>query len=216
MKEDLNFADVEPTIRRDFQSKPAIKQEDVTLAMAAQVQGPCFLCDWSHFLRDCDQLSKAKHFLKAPPSSNRSRGRGRGHGSANATDSSNVTSATAYASRATEFAGKAKRSVDLQDFGGVEIKENIRGHGGREQGDPDLKTAVSRASHTVPRLCRAHLATISELAAIAQSDPDTSSSKDLDLKRYQRRADVHRRDSREGKALAHGARWAHSQQSARQ
>ncbi|KAJ6513963.1 hypothetical protein DFH09DRAFT_259977 [Mycena vulgaris] len=45
-------------------------------------------------------------------------------------------------------------------------------------------------------------ATISELAAVAQSDPDASPSSNLDLKHYLRRADVHRR---EGKALASGA-----------
>ncbi|KAJ6558754.1 hypothetical protein DFH09DRAFT_922265 [Mycena vulgaris] len=45
-------------------------------------------------------------------------------------------------------------------------------------------------------------ATISELATLAQADPDASPSSNLELKHYLRRAEVHRR---EGKALASGA-----------
>ncbi|KAJ7453050.1 hypothetical protein B0H11DRAFT_1741503, partial [Mycena galericulata] len=110
MKEDLNFADVESTIRRDFQSKPTIKQEDTgtALAMAALQAGPCFLCDGAHFIRDCEKLPKAKQSLQSS-SSNRTRGRGRGRGAANVADSNSSPAppATASASRATEFAGKA-------------------------------------------------------------------------------------------------------------
>ncbi|KAJ7088887.1 hypothetical protein B0H15DRAFT_758000, partial [Mycena belliarum] len=42
-------------------------------------------------------------------------------------------------------------------------------------------------------------ATISELAAVAQSDPDASPSSNLELKHYLRRAETHRRA---GQALA--------------
>ncbi|KAJ7612180.1 hypothetical protein FB45DRAFT_760121 [Roridomyces roridus] len=46
-------------------------------------------------------------------------------------------------------------------------------------------------------------ATISELAAAAQSDPDLSSTSKQDIKYYIRRAETHRK---EGKALASGAK----------
>ncbi|KAJ7504776.1 hypothetical protein B0H11DRAFT_1709424, partial [Mycena galericulata] len=44
-------------------------------------------------------------------------------------------------------------------------------------------------------------ATISELAAAAQTDPDIAPSSNLDLKHYIRRAETHRKD---GKALGSG------------
>lgn len=46
-------------------------------------------------------------------------------------------------------------------------------------------------------------ATISELAAAAQTDPDIAPSSDLDLKHYIRRAETHRKDR---KALGSGTR----------
>ncbi|KAJ7648075.1 hypothetical protein FB45DRAFT_733670, partial [Roridomyces roridus] len=116
MKADLNFSDVESTIQREFDSKPSIKQEDAgALAMAAQQAGPCFLCEGAHWVRDCDQLGKAKQSLRSP---NNQRGRGRGRGNANAagtttptnpaaTTPATSTTPTATANRATEFAGKA-------------------------------------------------------------------------------------------------------------
>ncbi|KAJ7656274.1 hypothetical protein DFH06DRAFT_1045609, partial [Mycena polygramma] len=110
MKEDLNFRDVEATIRRDFQSKPKVKPEETatSLAMAALQLGPCYMCEGPHFVWDCEKLAKAKQLLQSSSSSSRTRGRGRGKGAANAADANSVASpATASASRATEFAGKA-------------------------------------------------------------------------------------------------------------
>ncbi|KAK7057517.1 hypothetical protein R3P38DRAFT_2841431 [Favolaschia claudopus] len=105
MKEDLNFADVESTILRDFQTKPKIKQEDTAIAMAAAQAGPCYLCEGPHFVRDCTKIEKAKKLLAHP------RGKGKG-GNANTTDSGAnskpppTPQATASANHATEFAGK--------------------------------------------------------------------------------------------------------------
>ncbi|KAJ7206945.1 hypothetical protein C8J57DRAFT_1099469, partial [Mycena rebaudengoi] len=107
MKEDLNFKDVEATIRRGFQSKPTIKQEEMSLAMAAQTPGPCYLCDGPHFIRDCEKLLKAKQGLSVKEPQRSSRGRGHGRGSANTTEASNSTPPAASANRTTEFAGKA-------------------------------------------------------------------------------------------------------------
>ncbi|KAK7020459.1 hypothetical protein R3P38DRAFT_2969602 [Favolaschia claudopus] len=105
MKEDLNFADVESTILRDFQTKPKIKQEDTAIAMAAAQAGPCYLCEGPHFVRDCTKMERAKKLLAHP------RGRGKG-GNANTATRVRTPSlplppkATASANRATEFAGK--------------------------------------------------------------------------------------------------------------